>query len=141
MRVSLLIFSFLFIAVCSFSQSQSEQAIRKILSRQTIAWNKGDVEGFMKGYWENDSLMFVGKSGITYGWNNTLRNYKKNYPDTTAMGKLAFNILSMKELSPQYFFVVGNWSLQRSIGNLSGYFTLLFQKINGGWKIICDHSS
>lgn len=141
MRVSLLIFSFLFIAVCSFSQSQSEQAIRKILSRQTIAWNKGDVEGFMEGYWENDSLMFVGKSGITYGWNNTLRNYKKNYPDTTAMGKLAFNILSMKELSPQYFFVVGKWSLQRSIGNLSGYFTLLFQKINGGWKIICDHSS
>ena len=141
MRTFYLLFLLLIVPICSFSQSKNELAVRKILNTQTIAWNKGDAEGFMKGYWENDSLMFVGKSGVTYGWNNTLKNYKKNYPDTTAMGKLTFNILTIKELSPQYFFVVGKWSLQRSIGDLSGHFTLLFQKINGEWKIICDHSS
>lgn len=141
MRTFYLLFLLLIISICSFSQSKNELAVRKILNTQTIAWNKGDAAAFMKGYWENDSLMFVGKNGVTYGWNNTLKNYKKNYPDTTAMGKLTFNILSMKELSPQYFFVVGKWSLQRSIGDLSGHFTLLFQKINGEWKIICDHSS
>ena len=131
----------LLISVSSFSQSKDEAAIRKILNIQTIAWNKGDVDGFMKGYWENDSLMFVGKNGITYGWNNTLKNYKKNYPDTTAMGRLSFSTLSVKQLSSQYFFVIGKWALQRSIGDLSGHFTLLFRKIDGDWKIICDHSS
>ncbi len=141
LRSFTLLFLLLFTSVSSFSQSGGEAAIRKILKTQTIAWNKGDVDGFMKGYWENDSLMFVGKNGVTYGWNNTLKNYKKNYPDTTAMGKLSFNILSVKQLSPQYFFVIGKWALQRSIGNLSGHFTLLFRKINGDWKIICDHSS
>lgn len=141
MRTFYWFFLLLIIPICSFSQSKNELAIRKILNTQTIAWNKGDAAAFMKGYWENDSLMFVGKNGVTYGWNNTLKNYKKNYPDTTAMGKLTFNILSMKELSPQYFFVVGKWFLQRSIGDLGGHFTLLFQKINGEWKIVCDHSS
>ena len=82
----------LFITACSFGQSKDETAVRKILSIQQAAWNRGDIDGFMKGYWENDSLMFIGKSGITYGWNKTLNNYKKGYPDTSAMGKLAFTI-------------------------------------------------
>jgi ketosteroid isomerase-like protein len=135
------LFFLLLVSASCFSQSADKAAVLKILNTQTIAWNKGDVAAFMKGYWENDSLMFVGKNGVTYGWNNTLKNYKKNYPDTTAMGKLTFNILSMKELSSQYFFVVGKWSLQRSVGDLNGHFTLLFRKIDGEWKIICDHSS
>jgi hypothetical protein len=80
---------FLLTTSLAFSQSKDESAIRKILADQTAAWNRGDIDGFMKGYWESDSLMFIGKSGVTYGWSNTLKNYKKNYPDTAAMGKLA----------------------------------------------------
>jgi hypothetical protein len=95
----------------------------------------------MKTYWKSDSLMFIGKNGVTYGWNNTLNNYKKNYPDTVAMGKLSFNILSVKRLSTEYFHVVGKWYLQRSIGDLSGHYTLLIKKIKGRWMIIADHSS
>jgi hypothetical protein len=83
------------------------------------AWNRGDIENFMKGYWENDSLMFIGKNGITYGWTNTLNNYKKGYPDTAAMGKLSFNINTVKRLSKEYYYVVGKWHLQRSIGDLT----------------------
>jgi ketosteroid isomerase-like protein len=124
-----------------FEQPADEVAVRKILKDQTEAWNRGDVESFMNGYWRNDSLMFVGKSGITYGWNKTLDNYKRNYPDTTAMGKLAFQIISAKNLSPQYFHVIGKWHLQRTVGDLEGHFTLLFKKINGRWLIIADHSS
>lgn len=141
MRYSFAFLFFLLISIPSFSQSGDETAIRKILEMQTTAWNQGDVAGFMNGYWENDSLMFVGKNGVTYGWKNTLKNYKRNYPDTTAMGKLTFNILSIKGLSSQYYFVVGEWKLQRSIGDLGGHFTLLFHKIKYDWKIICDHSS
>lgn len=124
-----------------FAQSKDETAIRQLLNEQTKAWNQGDIDRFMKTYWENDSLMFIGKSGVTYGWINTLNNYKKNYPDTAAMGKLSFDILVVKRLSFQYFQVTGKWHLQRSIGDLSGHYTLLLKKIKGKWVIIADHSS
>jgi ketosteroid isomerase-like protein len=94
----------------------------------------------MNGYWKSDSLMFVGKSGITYGWLKTLQHYRKNYPDTATMGKLVFTLLHLKPLSDVYYFVVGKWYLQRTGGDLEGNFTLLFKKINGQWKIITDHT-
>ena len=132
---------FLLSTINLFAQSKDERAIRNILATQTEAWNRGDLEKFMIGYWEDDSLMFIGKSGITYGYNNTLNNYKKGYPDTAAMGKLAFNIIKVKRLSKKFYEVVGKWMLKRSVGDLSGHYTLLFQKINGQWVIIADHSS
>lgn len=107
----------LFITIETIAQSKDEIAIHRLLNEQTMAWNRGNIEDFMKGYWKNDSLMFIGKSGITYGWNNTLNNYKKSYPDTTAMGKLSFTVITAKQLSFQYFHVVGKWHLQRSIGD------------------------
>jgi hypothetical protein len=125
----------------AFAQSKDEKTIRGILDRQTNDWNTGNIEGFMKGYWENDSLMFIGKSGVTYGWTNTLNNYKKGYPDTAAMGKLHFNILQVKKLSADYYHVVGKWHLTRTIGDLNGHYTLLFRKIKGQWVIVADHSS
>ncbi|HLG41128.1 MAG TPA: hypothetical protein VI461_15710 [Chitinophagaceae bacterium] len=130
-----------FLSIDARTQSKDEQAIRQLLNNQSAAWNRGDIESFMKGYWENDSLMFIGKSGITYGWNKTLDNYKRGYPDTSAMGQLTFTLLNLKKLSAEYFHIAGKWHLQRSIGNLEGYFTLLFRKINGQWMIIADHSS
>jgi len=131
----------LFFSLIAFSQPNDEVTIRKVLDNQIKGWNNGDIEGFMQGYWKNDSLMFIGKNGIHWGWQTTLENYKKNYPDTAAMGKLSFDILVVKKLSPEYFYVVGKWMLTRSIGDLSGHYNLLFKKINGIWLIIADHSS
>ena len=128
-------------ALLSQAQSADEKSIRDILSDQTEAWNKGNLEDFMAGYWKSDSLLFIGKSGVNNGWQKTLENYQKGYPDTTAMGKLNFDLLELRQLSPEYFFVVGKWHLQRSIGNIGGHFSLLFNKINGKWKIVADHSS
>jgi len=136
LAVTIIIFSF----GVSFAQSADETAIRGVLSYQESAWNSASIDNFMKGYWVSDSLVFIGKS-VTYGWQKTLDNYKKRYPDTAAMGKLSFNLLEFKPLSPGYYFVVGKWHLQRSVGNLDGYFTLLFKKIKGQWVIIADHSS
>ena len=130
----------LFSFTISFSQSADEVAIRKVLAIQESDWNSGNIDNFMKGYWVNDSLMFIAKS-VTYGWQKTLDRYKKGYPDTAAMGKLAYTLLKFKPLSPVYYFVIGQWHLQRSIGDVSGYFTLLFRKINGQWLIVVDHSS
>lgn len=127
----------------SFSRAQSadEKIIRQAMNEQLTAWNAGDINRFMATYWENDSLMFIGKNGVTYGWENTKQNYIKGYPDTAAMGKLDFNIIQVKRLSVIYFSVVGKWHLTRSIGDLSGHFTLLFKKVKNKWVIISDHSS
>jgi len=118
-----------------------ETIIRASLEEQRLAWNAGDVDRFMQTYWKSDSLKFIGKSGVTYGWQNTLNNYKKNYPDTAAMGHLDFDIIEVKRLSVMYFFVVGKWHLTRSIGDAGGHFTLLFRKIKNKWVIVADHSS
>ena len=123
------------------AQSKDEQTIRTLIEEQRLAWNTGDKEKFMQTYWQNDSLMFIGKSGVTYGWQKTLDNYKKGYPDTAAMGKLDFNLLEVKRLSVMYFFVVGKWHLTRSIGDVGGHFTLLFKKVKNKWVIVADHSS
>ncbi len=141
MRISVLLLLTSLWASTVFAQDKNARAILKLLDTQTAAWNKGDLQGFMKGYWENDSLRFIGKSGITYGWNNTLANYKRGYPDTAAMGKLQFTILVVKKLSSRYYEVVGKWYLKRSIGDASGHYTLLLRKIKGSWVIVSDHSS
>ncbi|MFM7671863.1 MAG: YybH family protein [Bacteroidota bacterium] len=136
--VSVLFILFAFTSISVYGQ---EAKIRALLQKQTEAWNRGDLEGFMEGYWKNDSLMFIGKSGITYGWQKTLDNYKRGYPDKTAMGTLTFTLIEMKPLSKKYFSVVGKWHLKRTIGDLSGHYTLLLKKIAGEWVVIADHSS
>ena len=136
-----LISFFILLSLSANAQNKDEQAIRNILTHQITEWNKGNIDGFMKGYWENDSLLFLGKSGPKYGYDTTLANYKKNYPDTIVMGNLAFEILKVQPLSADTYFVVGKFMLQRTIGNLSGYYTLLFKKIKGEWVIVVDHSS
>lgn len=123
------------------AQQTPEAAIRQLMQQQTDAWNKGNIPVFMQTYWQSDSLLFIGKNGITKGWQATLDRYKKSYPDTAAMGQLHFNLLEFKQLTPELYFLVGQWHLQRSVGNLQGHFTLLIRKINGAWKIIADHSS
>lgn len=121
--------------------SKDEMSIREVLSKQNAAWNRGDLDNFMIGYWQNDSVMFIGKSGITYGWENTLKNYQKGYADTSAMGKLTFTLLHFNRLAKEYYHVTGKWFLNRSIGDLGGHFTLVFRKIKGKWLIVSDHSS
>jgi len=132
---------FLLPSIISGAQSKDEKSILSILENQTAAWNRGDINGFMNGYWQNDSLMFIGKTEVTYGWTNTLNHYKKSYPDTATMGKLDFTIIQVKRLSVLYYHVVGKWHLRRSVGDLSGHFTLLFRKFGNHWNIIADHSS
>lgn len=129
------------LTIVAKAQYAYEQIIVKALNEQVVSWNKGDIDGFMITYWNSDSLMFIGKNGITYGWKNTRANYIKSYPDTTTMGKLQFELLSIKQLSPMYCSVIGKWQLTRQIGNVGGAFTLLFKKIKNKWLIVQDHSS
>lgn len=127
-------------AATTYAQTDKEQ-ILQVLDMQMKAWNSGSIEQYMTGYWNNDSLVFVGKSGLTYGYNKTLQNYKRSYSDAAKMGQLHFDILQVRQLSADYYFVLGKWALARTAGDVSGSFTLLFRKIKGKWCIVADHSS
>jgi ketosteroid isomerase-like protein len=129
------------IAQISYAQNKDIAAIQSILDNQIKSWNSGDLDNFMVGYLHSDSLVFIGKSGPTYGYENTLANYKKSYPDKTHMGTLQFEIVSMKPLNNDHYFVIGKWKLIRTVGDLNGVYTLLLKKTKEGWKIIADHSS
>jgi ketosteroid isomerase-like protein len=141
MKHPILLILFFFSGLYLQAQTQDDILIKSILAQQTTAWNTGDIDRFMDGYWRSDSLVFIGKNGPTYGWGNTLKNYKRSYPDTTTMGKLNFELISVKRLSVLYYSVVGKWQLKRSMGNVGGAFTLLFKKIKKKWVIVQDHSS
>lgn len=119
----------------------AETSIKQVLATQVETWNAGNIDAFMETYWKSDSLLFVGKNGPTYGWQNTLDNYKKNYASKEKMGVLAFDILQIKKLSEDSYFVLGKWHLTRTIGDVGGYYTLLLKKFKDGWKIVADHSS
>ena len=136
----------LLICLCSFDiigqNEEDKNQIINILELQTKAWNAGDVISFMKGYWESDSLMYIGKLGVTYGYKPTLEQYKKNYPDLSTMGTLKFDIIKVDFISKDACFVVGKWQLTRpKKGNVSGHYTLLWRKIKDYWVIVADHSS
>ncbi|MFC5412027.1 YybH family protein [Larkinella bovis] len=118
------------------------KAILGILDRQTSDWNAGNTEAFMNGYWQSDSLTFVGKVGVTYGYAATLSNYKRRYPDRASMGTLKFTILKLDFPARDVAYVIGKFHLTRpKIGDAEGHFTLLWRKIKGKWVIVSDHSS
>ncbi len=116
-------------------------AIQQAMDNQEQCWSRGDLDGFMSGYWKSDSLRFMGKRGITKGWQTTLDNYKKSYPDKATMGKLQFDIVSFEPLDAKGMFVVGKWTLMREKDTLGGYYSLIWRKIDGEWKVVFDHTS
>lgn len=135
--ICLLLLGFCFLQ----SSAQETRKIKELLAKQTQAWNAGDLASFMQGYWQSDSLLFVGKNGPTYGWQRTLDNYKKSYPNAAAMGQLVFDIKEIRFLNARHAFVLGAWKLIREMDTPQGYFTLVFKKIRGNWVIVADHSS
>ncbi len=141
MRTILLIKLLLVLSHSIFAQNNDKSEILSVLENQRIAWNNGNLQQYMMGYWQSDSLLFVGKRGPQYGWQKTFDNYKKSYPDKSAMGKLTFNILKVDVYTPDYAFVLGEWILDREKDQPRGFFTLQMKKINGQWKVIADHSS
>ena len=143
MNRKLLITGLMLISYCSLQAqiNNDEQQVRDVLTAQVVAWNGGDITTFMQSYAKTDSIMFIGSKGVTYGWDSTLAHYKRGYPNKAAMGVLSFDLIKIKQLSPDYFFVVGKFTLIRDRDTPSGYFDLLFQKINGRWVIVSDHTS
>ena len=116
------------------------KAIGAVLSAQQAAWNRGDVDAFLVGYWHSSELTFSGSSGVSRGWDGVLARYKKTYPDRAAMGQLDFSDLEFRFLGPDAALVLGRWHLKRE-NEVGGVFSLVWRRFPDGWKIVHDHTS
>ena len=116
-------------------------AIVAVLTSQQNDWNKGDIRGFMTGYWNSSELTFAGTRGFTHGWQPVMARYEKNYADKAAMGTLDFQELELRSLGPDAALVLGKWHLQRQAGDVGGIFTLVLQRFPEGWRIVHDHTT
>jgi len=119
----------------------SKKEIATMMLQQAKDWSNGNIEAFMEGYIKSDSLKFIGSKGLTYGWKNTLANYKKGYPTKEHTGTLTFNLIEFDQLANDVFFVIGEFHLKRTVGDADGMFSIILKRIDGEWKIIADHSS
>ena len=123
------------------ADSKTRAQVQRIFDKQIAAWNAGDLNKFMNGYWEDERLVFVGSRGPTYGYQNTLKGYQKGYPTKEAMGTLKFDIIEMRQWNRKTLQVIGKFTLIRESDTPTGHFTLLLRKIKGKWVIVSDHSS
>jgi ketosteroid isomerase-like protein len=135
----------LFLVISAVAQSDSKKNkiaadIRAVMDAQAAAWNKGDIDGFMKGYWNSEKLVFV-STEVTRGWQPTLDRYKKSYDSRAKMGELTFSDLEITVFSKDSAAVLGSWVLKREKDNPHGKFTLIFRKFKDGWRIVHDHTS
>lgn len=118
-------------------------SVRKVLEDQVKAWNRGDLEGYMQGYWKSPDLTFYGGTRIAQGWQEAMDRYIKGYKSAgKEMGQLEFSGMSIDLLASDVAFVRGQFHLKMSDGKEPhGLFTLLMRKMPEGWKIVHDHSS
>lgn len=123
--------------------AEAQKAIRAVLDAQVEAWNRGDLEGYMRGYWMSPELTFFGGATETSGWTKTLERYRKSYKsEGRQMGRLSFNNVRIEMVSPDAAFVRGEWKLEMPAGQQPhGVYTLLMRRLPDGWRIIHDHSS
>jgi ketosteroid isomerase-like protein len=123
------------------SQDRFKEPILATLTAQQNAWNEGNVDAFLDGYWHSEELTFSGSQGISRGYNEVRERYRKGYPDRAAMGKLDFSGLEVRALGPKSALVLGHWHLTREKGDIGGVFSLVLERFPKGWKIIHDHTS
>jgi uncharacterized protein (TIGR02246 family) len=123
-------------------QPSQEDAIRAVLDAQVAAWNRGDLEGFMAGYWHSDDLTFKSGDTVTHGWQATLDRYRARYQGQgNEMGSLAFSDIQVQVLDSDNATVRGRWKVTKSNETISGLFSLILKRFPEGWRIVHDHTT
>jgi ketosteroid isomerase-like protein len=128
-------------AAAATPSSKDRTEIRAVMSAQSAAWNRGDIDGFMDGYDRSSATEFVSGDKLTRGWKTVRNRYRKKYDSREKMGTLTFSQLKITPLGADAALVLGRWSLVRKADNPHGIFTLLFRKTPAGWRIVHDHTS
>jgi len=144
--LSLLVILFLILTSCNSTKKNTVdfKAIENVLNTQVNEWQKGNIDGFMEGYWHSDLLQFITKNGIKKGYDSVCQNYKKHYDTPEKRGHLTFSDLKFQTLDSDGEIVhcTGRWHIaaQAAESEKSGVFSLIFKNMNGEWKIIIDHT-
>ena len=123
--------------------SPAAPAIRAVLDKQVVDWNRGDLDAFAAGYKNSPDILFMGPT-ISRGYAQMLDRYRKGYSTKEKMGTLSFTGLEVQPLDERFATVTGNFHLERTPaggGNAEGYFLLVFEKTPAGWKIIRDDTT
>ena len=148
MRLTFLAFSIAAVAIfwvapaeLAAARTDTASKIRIVLQSQQGAWNRGDIDAFMNGYWHSDQTVFVSGDEVTRGWQKVLDRYKKKYSDRAKMGTLTFSDLEITPLNNDSAVVLGSWELKHASDKPHGRFTLIFHRFPEGWKIVHDHTS
>jgi len=123
------------------SKNNAAPEIQAVISAQQEAWNHGDIEGFMNGYWRSEKTVFVSGDDVTRGWQKVLDRYKAKYSDPAKMGRLTFSEIEITGLCDDSAIALGSWRLKRAADEPHGRFTLIFRHFPEGWKIVHDHTS
>lgn len=139
-RLALILVSICVVVSSSCSKVSQASRIRMTLDQQAVAWNRGDIDGFMSAYWKSPELTFASGGDVTRGFGDTLARYHRKYPTPEAMGKLTFSDLEIRVLSDNSAMVLGRWHLDRK-NPIGGLFTLVLRRIDNRWVIIHDHTS
>ena len=119
----------------------AETKIRSVLAQQVDDWNRGDIEAYMQGYWQSDSLRFASGGTISQGWTKVLERYRRRYSNRDIMGQLTFTIIDVDILGADAALVFGKWELERSKDKPWGLFTLIMKKTGDEWRVVHDHTS
>lgn len=116
-------------------------AVRQVLETQALAWNRGDIDGFVRGYWRSPQLVFISPDGVELGYDDMVARYRRRYPDAAAMGRLSFGGIGVWPLGDDHALVRGTWHLERESDELSGHFALVMRKFPSGWLIVSDYTT
>ena len=129
----------LLLSACSTESDLPE--LRALFDAQQLAWNAGDIDAFMEGYWNSDSLRFASSSGEILGFDALLARYLRQYPDRAAMGTLTFDIRAIAPLGNRHALVFGAYTLEREHDRPTGLYTVIAEYAEGRWRLIHDHTS
>ncbi len=130
-----------FVSSLTLAAGSPADAIREVIDAQAMAWNRGDIDGFMRGYARSKTTTFVSGDEVTRGWQTVRDRYAKKYDSRAKMGRLTFSGLTIMPLCDDAALVLGSWSLERKNDRPHGKFTLLFRRLPEGWRIVLDHTS
>jgi beta-aspartyl-peptidase (threonine type) len=121
----------------------AEAEIRQLLDTQVAAWNRGDLEGYMSGYWNSEELTFFSGASECGGWKPVLERYRQHYKKSgSQMGRLDFSHIRIETFGEEAALARGHWRLKTPNGvTRTGLFTLLLRRFSDGWRIVHDHSS
>ncbi|MEY2528153.1 MAG: hypothetical protein QOJ05_243 [Verrucomicrobiota bacterium] len=140
-----LLFAFVFLTLTGGAsaapQVDPSTEIRAVMDAQVVAWNRGDVDGYMEGYVRSDRLEFVSNGKITRGWKTVRDRYRRKYGSREAMGTLKFSDIQIRMLTPKIALVMGRWQLTRKKDSPHGSFVLTFRRQPEGWRIVHDNTS